>query len=512
MDTRRFVIGLIIIGTLLLISEISAELQEGNISFNSSQAAMEVGLPVKPMFHEGITIPQSLDNMDLKASYINGTGNLTKQLEVNNSAGEYSFVQLIVVGTDATSWTYTIQGNNATNNCYTSATVQVQNADQILLQGHAISKDRFVAYAGAGLQDTDWNDAGRYSGIIRISTETGEDGTLAIITGNNETGSIDHLCRSYHEIYRNCSELSTNAVPGLEWSPDSNYVHELPSIFCYDQYAGDFASVSHGGLKKYYGYAISYNNESYSYHNMAGGSGKVITVNTYGEQWPPGNMNMPGNGSYEQVRGTDVTSFDHLGEAIFFNKLHGAYGETKATAGNLDYRISPTTNKHDPMSATGYVWGSTQASTPQSGTNKSAIPATMNGWLLGEFVDNTGLIYEGYQLSGATVNRNVQGGIFSSNSDFQTGVSGNITAGRSDKSASTSRINGASKWIIDLSDENATTLDGRWMVDSVGGSPVSRSELAAKPGTSAYISSKTYSGSKYIKDGAYYKSGNVDVQ
>ncbi|WP_319578291.1 hypothetical protein [uncultured Methanospirillum sp.] len=512
MDTRRYVLGFILIVTLCMAQGVIAELHESNISFNSSQAAMEVGLPVKPMFHEAMTIPQPLDLMSQKASYINGTGNLTKLVEFNNSAGEYSFAQLIIKGTDATSWSYTIQGSNATNDCYASALVQVQNADQILLQGHSISKDRFIAYAGAGLQDTDWNDAGRYSGTIRISTETGEDGTLAIITGSNETGSIDHLCRSYHEIYRNCSELSTNEVPGLEWSPDTNYVREFPSIFCYDQYAGDFASVSHGGLKKYSGYAISYNNESYSYHNMAGGSGKAITVNTYGEQWPPGNMNMPGNGSYEQVRGTDVTSFDHLGEAIFFNKLHGAYGETEATAGNLDYRISPTTNKHDPMSATGYVWGSTQASTPQSGTNKSAIPATMNGWLLGEFVGNTGLIYEGYQLSGVTVNRNVQGGIFSSNSDFQTGVSGNITAGRSDKSTSVSRIDGASKWTIDLSDDNATTLDGRWMVDSMQGSPVSRSELAIKPGTSAYISSKTYSGSKYIKDRAYYKSGTVDVQ
>ncbi len=512
MDMRTFVIGLILIGTFLLFPGTSAELEAGNISFNSSQAAMEVGLPANPLFHEGITPLYSLDSLDSKSAYINGTGNLTKLVEVNNSAGEYSFIHLSIVGTDTTNWSYTILGNNATNDCYTTAFVQVQNAEKILLEGHAISKDRVVGYAGAGLPDTEWNDAGRYSGTIRIRTETGHDGTMATITGTNETGTIDHICRSYHEIYRNCSVLSDNQVPGIEWNRNENDVKDLPGIFCYDQYAGGLASVSHGGMKDYFGYAISYENESFSYHTISDGFGKTIVVNTYGKQWPDEKLNMTGNVSYEQVRGTDVTSFDHLGEAIYFNKLHGAYGETKAKAGRLDYRISPTTNKDDPFSATGYVWGSAESSAPQAGTNKSAIPATMEGWMLGEFEGNTGLIYEDYQVSGATVNRNFQGGIFSSNSDLQTGVSGNITAGRSDRSTSVSRIDGASKWRIDLSEENTTTLEGRWMVDSMQGSPISRSEQAVMPGTSAYISSKTYSGSKYIKDGAYYKTGSVDVQ
>ncbi len=511
MGTRWYVTGLILFGILFLSSGTSAESQNENTSFNSSQAALEVGLSVTPMFQETRAIPKTLDMSNQKASLINGTGNLTKLVEVNNSAGAYAFVELKIVGTDTTNWSYLLQSSNTSDGCVASGIVQVENADKILLQGHAISRDQYVAYAGTGLPDELWSDAGRYSGNIGIEVQTDEYGTVALVTGDNEIGSIDHLCRSYHTIEPNSSEVSAPGVPGLEWNPSGGVRNESPAIFHYDHYAGDFLWVDHGTIGNYYGYAISGDNESFGHHQLREGSGTTIRVNSYGEEWPTENMNVHGNQSMEEVVAQDVTSLDHTGAAIYNKNLFGAYGLTKGTGKSISYKISPQTNPDDPFAYLEFAEGWTEASAVQQGTNKSAIPATMDGWVLGEFADNTAILSEDILLSGATTQRKAEGGTYNQHS-VETGVNSNITAGKPRNSMSTSRINGVSKMVIDFTDANATSLDGRWMVDSVQGSPVSRSVEAVMPGRSAYISSNTYSGSRYIKDGAYYKSGSVDVQ
>ncbi len=511
MGTRWYVIGLLLFGILFLSSGTYAEPQNENISFNSSQAALDVGLSVPSMFQETRAIPMTIDMNNQKASFVNGTGNLSKLVEVNNSAGGYAFVELEIVGTDTTNWSYQLQSSNTSNGCAASGMVQVENADKILLQGHAISRDQYVAYAGTGLPDELWSDAGRYSGNIGIEVETDTYGTIALVTGDNEIGSIDHLCRSYHIIEPNSSEETAPGVPGIEWNPAGDVRNESPAIFHYDHYAGDFVWLDHGRIGNYYGYAISGDNESFGHHQLLGGSGTTIRVNSFGEEWPIENMNVHGNQTLEEVVGHDVTSLDHTGAAVYSKDLFGAYGQTKGTGRSISYVICPQTNPDDPFAYLEFAEGSTEASAVQQGTNKSAIPATMDGWVLGEFIDNTAILSENILLSGATTERKAEGGTYNQHS-IETGVTSNISAGKPEKSVSTSRINGVSKMMIDLANANATSLDGRWMVDSVQGSPVSRSVEAVMPGRSAHISSNTYSGSRYIKDAAYYKSGSVDVQ
>jgi len=511
MGTRWYVTGLVLFTILFLSSGTSAQQQNENISFNSSQAALEVGLSVPPVFQETRAIPKTLNMSNQKASLINGTGNLSKLVEVNNSVGGYAFVELEIVGTDTTNWSYLLESSNTSSECVASGTVQVENADKILLQGHAISRDQDVAYGGTGLPDELWSDAGRYSGKIGIEVQTDAYGTVALVTGDHESGSIDHLCRSYHPIESNSSDVSAPGVPGLEWNPAGDVRNESPAIFHYDHYAGDFLWVDHGTIENYLGYAISGDNTSFGRHQIIGGSGTTIKVNSYGEEWPIENMNVHGNQSLVEVVAHDVTSFFHAGSAIYDKNLFGAYGMTKGTGRSISYKISPQTNPDDPFVYAGFAEGSTEASAVQQGTNKSAIPATMDGWMMGEFVDNKAILSEDILLSGATAERKAEGGTYNQHS-VETGVNSNISAGKPKNSVSTSRINGVSKMVIDFTDANATSLDGRWMVDSVQDSPVSRSVEAVMPGRSAYISSKTYSGSRYIKDGAYYRSGTVDVQ
>lgn len=511
MGTRLHLILMIIVGILFLTTGVSAIPQEDYKSFNSSQAAMEIGLPVKITLHEIPKIPQTLDLKNQEITLINGTGNLSKLVEVNNTAGGYAFVQLEIEGTDTTHWSYQVQSNNATNDCFALATVQVENADKILLQGHAISPNLDVAYGGVGLSDDQWEKSGKYSGTVTVGSETSKVDTVAIVTGDDEKGSIEHICRSYHLVNNTDSRPSMQEVPGLEWNPTIGIQNVSAENLHFDKISGDFASLDHGGIKSYYGYAICDADIAFSYHQMTGGYGKTCTINTYAIQWPLENTNMPGNYSAEGIQADDVISLDHMGQAIIIGNNFGTYGATKCSAGSINYEMSPTKNLLDPLYFSGYVTGSATASTPLQGTNKSSIPATFDGWITGIFNDNVGTLYENYQLSGATVNRIIDGGAFNQES-LETGVTSNITSGKDTKETSTSRINGVSKLVIDQNTGNTTTLDGRWMVDSPTGSPVTRYEGAVMPGTTAYSSSQTLSGSKYIKDAAYYRSGTVDVE
>ena len=511
MGTQLRLILMIIVGILFLTTGVSAIPQDDYKSFNSSQAAMEIGLPVKPALHEIPKIPQTLDLKNQEATLINGTGNLSKLVEVNNTAGGYAFVQLEIEGTDTTHWSYQIQSANTTEGCVALATVQVENADKILLQGHAISPNLDVAYGGVGLSDDQWEKAGKYSGMVTVGSDTSKTGTVAIVNGNDEKGSIEHICRSYHLVNNTDSGSSTQKVPGLEWNPGIGIQNASAENLHLDKYSGDFASLDHGGIRSYYGYAISQAEITFSYHQMTGGYGKTCNIYTYAARWPFENTDILGNYSAEGILADDVISLDHTGQAIIIEDNFGTFGETKCSAGFINYVMTPITNMMDSLYYGGDIAGSAKASTPLQGTNKSSIPATFEGWITGIFNENVGTLYENYQLSGATVNRIVEGGAFNQQS-LQTGVTSNITSGKDTKETSTSRINGVSKLIIDLNTGNTTTLDGRWMVDSPTGSPVTRYEGAVMPGTTAYSSSQTLSGSKYVKDTAYYRSGTVDVQ
>lgn len=497
----------------VLVAGAGAAVQGGEeTTLNTSLAAEEIGLQAKPVLQEIPPMPDGLDAVQTDATGITGTGNLTKLIEVNNTAGEYAFELLQVTGTNATSWDYQAESANTTGNCYTWITARVTNAEKILLEGHAVTADLHVAYAGAGLSDPEWKEAGPYSGQLMIMTATRENMSSAWMIVENEQGTISHLTRSYHVINGTSSQSELSGlVPGIEWAPEKNETDQAEAVFFYDQYGGSYLHVNKGSTGLYHSFASSGSGGARAVQILSSGAGKSLVSNTLGEEWPSGDVHQAGRGSFEQFRATNATSVDHFGQALFTKGNFGANGASKGTAESLDYQVSPSDSKREPVFAAGYAGGMAMGITQRGG--RISIPASYDGWMSAVSKNNHTTLYEQTTSSGAYLERYAEGGIYDRvTGTAMTGVLSTISSGKKTGATTPSQLNGILRCDIDQTAANATTLEGRWMVTSDQGSPLARLTRAVMPGRSAYSTAETFTGSKYVKERAYYRDGMVDAQ
>lgn len=501
-----------IIGWVFLFPGCQADVFSGDEEFNLTQAAEEINLPTPP---EKITIPKLPEVIipaNDSAALISGTGNLSRLIEINNTQGDYAFGLLQIEGDDSTRWEYLIESSNKSP-CYVTGYVSVYDATKFLFQSHAVSPDQHFSYAGVGLQEGAWTDAGRYSGEITIATSSSQNSTTSWVSGKNETGTISHLCRSYEVIDENGSMPSEPRIePGLEWNPQGNTTTILPTTFFYRQYAGSFCEINHGLIEQSSAYSTTSGTMAQSAQDLINGQGKSVSMNTRGEEWPPGDLHSAGNSTFEEWRGDNVMSVNHYGLAWYGRNAGTAYGNTKGTAELIDFRVNPEADKRKSELISGFAGGRILGNAQQKQTGRVTIPASFQGYLAGTQVNNQCIISEKYDLSGTYVQRDISGDFETSGKTEKTGIFGNMTAGRENGTTSASRLTGVSSLLINYPKSGEISVNGRWMADAQEGLPVIRNIEATTPGKTAYSTSQTFSGMKYIKEIGIYKNGFVDVQ
>ncbi len=335
-----------------------------------------------------------------------------------------------------------------------------------------------------------------------------------MITTNSEQGTVAHLTRAYHVIGSNSSEPNTSHVPpGLEWTQTENKTMPKQSIF-YDQYAGSYTYMEQGTMNQYESYASSGPSGATSIQMQDSGESRNLMTNTMGEGWSADHVSVPGRGAYEELKAMNGTSIRHYEYSQFVNGNCSTVSETEATAdGYLKYYIMPygVSNETSPW-IYGYSDADMRGSPVKRGqSGRVAIPASFSGWSEGIVRDGIYTNAENYIAKGASVFRSCNGGKYFDTDEPETGVLANITAGNEQTAKGAAGLNGMSVLSVDINDANTTTLNGRWIVTSPRGTPITRWVRAVMPGNSAYSASSSLTGMKNIKESAYYRPDMVDA-
>jgi hypothetical protein len=506
--------GMGIICLLLICTGVGAE-QSGDTLVAQADSTQELtGLPEDLDKAEIPPLPFSFEGLASGNSLVNGTGNLTKLVEVNASAGGYVFGLLQVVGTDNTHWEYEEVIMNTSDMSYAGGLLFVENADKILFEGHAITPDDLVAYAGVGLVDEKWKDAGPYSGQVAVITGIIQGDANAWIEARNEQGTITHLTRAYHVIPCANTSSESHTPPGLEWNPDEDSTGiSAHQPFCYDEYAGSFTNYEAGSTNGAFSYAICTPYQAYSTHFQDVKKIGFLQTNTMAAEWPAKNVGSQGRGVLEEVKVINGTSVSHQGQAIFSAGGIRAGGDTQATADSyIGVRVFPEGDETEPSWRLGYADTEvTGAATRRGDSGQVTVPASYDGWAEGIIRKGVYQTKERYTAKGAEISRTTAGGVFVNRQNPVTGVMANITAGNAANPRGTSGISGMAVLEVDGTADNATTLDGRWIVSSPQEIPITRWIEAVKPGSPAYSTTSTSTGTKNVKESAYYRSGTVNV-
>lgn len=463
------------------------------------------------------TLLEESDLLSSQIEYINGTGNLTKKIEVNNTAGERATGHLMIVGTNETSWMYEIRSGNATDKTFVWSQISVQQAQKVFFESNANNTAGQVAYAGIGLAKGGWDDAGPYSGTVMLFAAVDLEQSASRIETNGEEGSIIHLTQAYRETGDQSSELNISRMKQV--SPDADWNLSLPElkppsdVMFYDQYAGSYLNLRHGKVFESQYYSVSGPNSAKADSIQNIGKAKEVVTNTIGEEWPEGHLRSKGSGSYEQFDGTEITTLMHRGKVVFKKGDSAALGESYATGNRLRFlALSSGDQEANPLTAA-YTQGMAESGTvPSTRSGQIPIPASYDGGVLVQNIGGSCKDTEKYTINGAYVKRKSDGGIYIDDADIpQTGVQAHISAGKQGSPPGSSRLQGQAILTVSGTAADPTTLEGRWIASSPASLPVSRSIQAIMPGYTASTSSTTVSGVKYISESGYYRSGMVDV-
>lgn len=500
---------------LLLIGiGVSAE-QSGDMEPVQSDSSTELlELPETLAERETPPPPFTIEEVSAESSVINGTGNLSRLIEMNTSTGDYVFNLLQITGTENTYWEYMDYVQNSSGWSYAGGMLVVKNAEKILFEGHSITPDERVAYAGVGLVDHEWEQAGPYSGQLAVMTGVMDGSSVSIVESQDEVGTITHLTRAYHVIPCDNASSVSHGVPGLEWNPDEDKTgissHER---FCYDKYAGSFSHYITGSTDGSYAYAVCTPYQAYSTQYQEVQKIGFLQSNTMVAEWPAKNIASQGSGILEELMVVNGTSVKHQGHASLIPDKMVARGMTQATAdSSIHTRIMPEGDESEPSWRLGYADTEVTGGKHRRGVDGPvSIPASYDGWVEGLIDQGVYQTNERYGAKGAEVSRTTFGGVYVDRQNPVTGVTANITAGTDANTKGACGITGMAILKVDGRSDNATSLDGRWIVSSPQGIPVTRWIEAVRPGTSAYSTTSTSTGTKNVKESAYYRSGTVNV-
>lgn len=474
------------------------------------QVADEIGISAEPVAPEVPQIMKDLGQSVLQTDTITGTGNLSKQVEMNDSAGGYAHGLLEVVGTDETHWEYQMIWSNKTNLCYVEALISVENAERVLFTGWANTSNGQMSYFSTGQREEYLADAPPYSGTVQFLAGAFGDYSGASMVTSKEQGTVQNEIWGLHKTNYSSSEAE---IPSSGMDSVLNGTITSPGTLLYDQYARSEYAIVNGNVSFSQASAISGPNQAWSLLNIEIGRCKVFNVyNDAADRLVK--QQFKGKEALDAVWADQVDSLHYSGYSGFGLGNATAYGRAEGTAGRLNYELISKSNWNVLPNIAGHTWGTAEAGTRKTDlTGSGSIPASFSGWGQAELVNGVCKNTENLVMHGAYVERHSDGGTYPVSHTFipEPGVQSNITAGRSGTPPGASVLQGMAVLTVDA-DSDPTTLNGRWIVSSPAGLPTGRWIRAAMPGQQATSNSLTVSGQRDIKEMGYYRSGLVDVQ
>lgn len=502
-----FLLSLLIIGVMVCVYAEPTGTDESVLA--SGDANLNISEPVIPDIPP---MPKTTNQLIANTSFIEGNGNLTRFIEVNSTAGQLARGLLQVVGTNATSWKYILVSGNQSSMGYVVGHIIVDHAQAVIFNENATTPDNQVSDARVQLAGEIPGNMGFCSGEIMIEVIAHDNSSYSWINTNNEQGTLSHANKAYHVNLSAGSDASRDSDNSeTQWSLTQKKTIPENIPMGLDRFVKSDINLIQGTMKTYESYAVCTPDGSLTVQNPSAENAGSINAHTYASEFPE-NKATNNRGSNEGLYLNDVVSMRYSAAAL--NSAEGiwAFGITSATANtDLEFSVIPAGERCKGPWVTARSDVELKGSPKRTGSDRVSIPITFDGWNEGSLVNGVYRISENYSAKGAMVLRSTEGGVYPADGDMpQAGVIANISAGKMDAQGA-SGISGSSSLMVDGKTGNTTTMAGSWIVTSPKGVPVSRWTEGLMPGASAYSSSSTMTGTKSIKEQAYWRNNLVDA-